>query len=553
VLRAPASAAWTAYAPLAAALAAVAVYLPSLAGGFLYDDYHATRAVVRDLHNLRAILLFEPARPVLTLSWAINYALAGAAPWAYHLGNVLIHAANAALLCSLFLWIGQRLGWKESQPRALLGACLFAVSPMAAETVAYVASRSSALAALFSLAALRLALPAFAGASRWRLVPAAVAAAMALGTKEEAAALPLLLLLLDFFCVAGQRLRETVRRSALHAPFIALVALGLVARRLVTGAWLPLAESERGRYLLTQIAAFPLYLLRALIPVDPALYRGHPPAAWPPDAGTVVGVLTTLALVTIALRIRRARPVWSLSIAWMAACLAPSSSIAPLTEMVVDHRAYLGTALPCLCLATLFRPGRTLLMAGVLVALSGLALRYEWVLAAPARAWEDAVWRAPGSSLVWRSLGEAYVAQGDEAAAESALVRATHVDPRDVKSWTNLGVYYTGRGRWPEAEAAFRRALDLEPAEAQIHENLALVLRAAGQEAEAINHFETAIRLAPAMAAPKLDLAAILLRQGQRARAAALIDEAARLPLSEQDRLLVANLRDHLRDDKSDH
>jgi hypothetical protein len=50
------------------------------------------------------------------------------------------------------------------------------------------------------------------------------------------------------------------------------------------------------------------------------------------------------------------------------------------------------------------------------------------------------------------------------------------------------------------------------------------------------------------MAAPKLDLAMILLGRGERDRAAQLVEQAARLPLGDQDRLLVASLRDHLHD-----
>ena len=41
--------------------------------------------------------LGEPARPLLGLTWALNYALAGTRPWPYHLVNLLIHAANAAI------------------------------------------------------------------------------------------------------------------------------------------------------------------------------------------------------------------------------------------------------------------------------------------------------------------------------------------------------------------------------------------------------------------------------------------------------------------------
>ena len=69
----------------------------------------------------------------------------------------------AAALASLFLWMARRSGLPEPRERALYGACLFAATPMACEAVAYVASRSSVLVALFTLLSLRLAVPVHTG------------------------------------------------------------------------------------------------------------------------------------------------------------------------------------------------------------------------------------------------------------------------------------------------------------------------------------------------------------------------------------------------------
>src|SRR5919108_6373469 len=109
---------WADHAPLFAALVALLVYLPSLAGGFLYDDIHVVvdNRRIRDLSALGTVLRYEPARPVLSLTWAINYALGGLRPWPYHLVNVAIHAGNAALACSLFLWMARRAGRPPAGP-----------------------------------------------------------------------------------------------------------------------------------------------------------------------------------------------------------------------------------------------------------------------------------------------------------------------------------------------------------------------------------------------------------------------------------------------------
>lgn len=539
---------WSRHPSLLAAAVAFLVYLPSVRGGFLYDDQSliVDNRAIRDPWPPGPLFRSDPARPVLSLTWAVNYAVSGLEPWSYHLVNVGIHAGNAALLASLFAWMAARAGRAQPGPAALLGACLFAATPMAAETVAYVSSRSTALAALFMLMSLRLAVPALETFSAARLAAALGLFALAAATKEDAAALPLLLLLLDYFFVAGRRASEVWRRARVHAGFLLLPLLGLAARRAATGAWLPAPVLDRGRYLLTQAAAFPLYLLRALVPVDPAFYRGHPPAPWPLDVPTAAGVLFAIALAVAAVVWRRRFADWVFAAAWMAACLLPSSSIVPLKEMVVDHRAYLGGAGLAYALAqALWRPGRGPALAALVVLFALGSVRYERVLADPVLAWEDAVRRAPRSGEAQRALGEAYAQRGD-ARAEGAFHAAVGADPRDGRSWANLGAFYVERGRLREAEQAMRRAALAFPADARIHDNLGMILQALGREQEAMRAYEAAAAAMPPLAQPRIRLAALLIEQGQRDRARGLLDEASRLEVDPEEADAITALQQRL-------
>jgi Flp pilus assembly protein TadD len=528
--------AWRGRGWLAAAAVALVVYLPSLGGGFLYDDQHVVvdNRRIRDLREIGTVLRYEPSRPVLGLLWALNYAVAGLTPWPYHLVNVLLHAANAGLLFSLFLWMGRRAGRAHASGAALAGACLFAASPMAAETVAYVASRSTALATLFGLASLRLAVSALERPSARTLLGALGLFVLALGSKEEAASVPLLLLLLDAFFVAphGAGLRA---RWRIHAPFLLLPLLGLLARRALTGAWLPAPALDPYRYLATQLAAYPLYALRWLVPLDPAFYRGHPAAAWPPDAATLIGIGVTAVLALVSFMGRRRWPALSLALLWLAAGLLPSSSIVPLKEMVVDHRAYLGGAGIVYALGgLLYRPGRGPALAALVGLLALRSLHYEWVLADPVRAWQDAVRRAPRSAEAYLGLGEAHAALGD-VRAESSFRSAVSLEPGDARAWTNLGAFYLQIRRPAEAEWAMRGAARAAPQDSRIRDNLGMILLAQGREAEAVAQFEAALRGHPPLAQPRINLAELLARRGELARARALLEEAARMEIDPQD------------------
>ncbi len=95
--------------PLVAAALGFVLYLPSVAGTFLYDDIKIVveNEAIRDLTELGTVLRADPTRPLLSLSLALNYAFAALEPWPYHLTGVVIHAVNSLLVAFLFrLFVG---------------------------------------------------------------------------------------------------------------------------------------------------------------------------------------------------------------------------------------------------------------------------------------------------------------------------------------------------------------------------------------------------------------------------------------------------------------
>ncbi len=529
-------------------LLAFLLYLPSLQGRFLYDDaVNVTEnRALRSGAGLGTVLRHEPARPLLSLSFALNHAVSGIEPWSYHLVNGLLHAANAMLLASLFLWIAARSGRRDARGGALFAACLFAVTPMAVETVSYVSSRSTSLCALFMLASLRLAAEGIEAPRPRRVLLALGLFALALLTKEEAASVPGLLLLLDAFFVARGDLRGVFGRLRYHAPFLLLPLLALVARRLATGAWLPPAVLDRGVYLVTQVAAFPLYLGRAALPFDPAFFRGHTPSPWPPDGPALLLAGIGVLLLVLAVALRRRHPLFAFAVLWMAAALAPSSSLVPLREMVVDHRAYLGGAGVLYALGSVsWAPGRQLFVVALLAFLAARNVQYQRVVSDPVRAWEDAVTRARHSSEAWRGLGEAYAAVGD-ARAEWALGQAVALGDSRAQSWANLGVYYFSKQQRDEALFALGRAAAAAPWDARIRDNFGALLEAEGRKDEARAEFEAAVAGRPRLAQPRVRLALLLLEKGDADRARRLLDEAAGLEIDAEDARAIEAARARL-------
>ena len=97
--------------------------------------------------------------PLTWLSHMLDCQFYGRNPAGHHLTNVLLHAATAIVL---FLVLQRATG--DLWPSALVAA-LFAVHPLRAESVAWVAERKDVLSGLFFM----LTLAAYAAYVRWPL------------------------------------------------------------------------------------------------------------------------------------------------------------------------------------------------------------------------------------------------------------------------------------------------------------------------------------------------------------------------------------------------
>ena len=133
---------------------------------FLFDDSSSVldNASIRSWPTL-AELMSPPAngttggRPVLNLTFAVNYAISGLEPWSYHAINLLIHILAALTLFGLVrrtLLLGSlRSRWGDSATWfAAIVALIWALHPVQTQSVTYISQRAESLMGLFYLATL---------------------------------------------------------------------------------------------------------------------------------------------------------------------------------------------------------------------------------------------------------------------------------------------------------------------------------------------------------------------------------------------------------------
>ena len=152
--------------------AGIVCYVNSFGMPFVFDGI----TMVQENQALRQLwppwpVLSYSMRPVSFFTFALNYAVGGTAVWGYHVVNLAIHVAAAAVLYATVrrtlsaTWLSRRYG-PSARPIALVAALVWLVHPLQTQSVTYVYQRMESLMGLFFL----LTLYCFAhaqGASSW--------------------------------------------------------------------------------------------------------------------------------------------------------------------------------------------------------------------------------------------------------------------------------------------------------------------------------------------------------------------------------------------------
>jgi hypothetical protein len=227
--------------------ACVLLYLPTLSGGFLSDDY-AVLGALDAWHRggrLGGALLSKfvsgldaPSnyyRPLPMLSFGVNFVLAGAAPYTWRLTNLLFHISSGALLFTIaHRLIDERGGVTRTPWAPAVAATVFLLFPTSAEAVAWVSGRYDLLALFFSLLSIACFQRMARWSDRWGWASLA-AAACAFASKESAVLLPV-------FVTALAIARRSARPRGVPdglieaSPWLALAFVYFAARAAVFGS-----------------------------------------------------------------------------------------------------------------------------------------------------------------------------------------------------------------------------------------------------------------------------------------------------------------------------
>ncbi len=558
---------------------AIGLYAHTVGFGWVYDDEIEVVAnvYIRSLASIPEMFTTTAwagagvetylYRPLPLVTYAINYALFGLAPWSYHLVNVLLHALASVLAFRL------ARNWRLSMTAAGVGAVLFAVHPIHVEVVASVAGRKDLLAAVFTLAMVLSHRSAVGRGGTWRVAAPILAYGGALLSKEVGAVGILLVLAQDWLVPADERGRSPARGRRLLGLYLAyvLVLLAYLLARLAVAGGLgvpthfidnPLVAIPLGQRVGTAlvVVAYGLRLLVAPFPLSPDYSYDAIPLVQSLTDWRLIAAVVILGLIGGALAPDKVRKtILPLAVLWYVLALFPSSNL-PFTVGTVfgERLLYLPSVAFCLVVAWAlvtvsgrYRAISVAAGAAVVIALAVQTVRYS-------AAWTDnltlfrwATTSVPRSSKAHHKLGEASYRAGSLGPAVASLRRALQIAPenefaratittvtqyigelygRDSLSGTAppeadaeilyvLGQMSRQRGQLDDARRFWEAAVARDTTHAESLADLGVLFLSRSDTARAVQYLERATRQRPELASPWFNLARVHLARGDLERA----------------------------------
>lgn len=436
--------------------------LPSL---FAHETWHNV-----DLGKRAPEADIDTYRPMLNVSYLIDYQLWGLRPMGFHASNLIFHLANTLLVFAI-------LGRFLSMPYALLAAALFGFHPLASESIHYVSARADSLMVFFALLATwlgfrkkELSLMTGIGMAFSYLLSAMV--------KETG-------LLFPMVWIVGFGIREKWRWSRVWgraAPLLWAVVFYWGLRMHALGTAKAVKDSAQLKEIFLNFPRFVgHFVLSFLVPIFnmPMQYFSviRPPA---PLLAWIAAASFFLLMTALCLGAYRAKSIFGIPLAWLLLALFPPFFAISITGDT-SPRYFYGALPASAFLVALLAQDRKVLTYLLIGATLGLAIQSHAV--AGYYRTEETFYRSilkltPGHLGAKYDLANTLVRSGRIPEAIPIYREILQRSPSNHLSRNNLGVALLRSGDAREALSEFQQAITLQPTLVRYYFNAALAYEA---------------------------------------------------------------------------
>ncbi len=453
----------------------LAAYANSFKNQFVYDDveFVVRNSYIKDLGNWSLFfsdissqsefIRFSHYRPLVTLSFAFDYAIGGLNPVVFHVTNFLLHGLNSILI---FWLIG--LLFKDDL-LALATALLWGLHPVQTEAVSWVAGRGGIMATSFYLlSAISYIKWRLQSKRRW-LACSGLAFLAGLFCKEMVVVLPLLLILIDYLEDSGGK---HLRKKWWFYLVLLIIAgvFWLIRAHVVGGLAMPLTWSDDFFEILSTMSrVMGRYFFLLFVPLGLRADYQFPVTSALLRADVILILTLIIGLLYSIFYFREKKPLVSLSLGFFFINILPVSNLIPFQVIIAERFLYLpllGFSLLCAHLIVGLKKWSKSLVYGVLLLIClvyiGLTWRQNKVWRNEGTLWTRVIKLEPENTKARYGLGTFYLNRGQYDRAAAELEVAVRLDDTSYLAFNNLGALYKMRQDYQRAIPYFKRAIELK-------------------------------------------------------------------------------------------
>jgi len=552
--------AWKWLFPLLLVTAGVVAYSNSLYGVFLLDD---ASSIVANPDVRQVWPLKLQTRCVVDLTFKLTYAVGELNPAYYHAFNILIHIFSGLLLYGIVRRTLLRQGFsghlrEASSWLALFTAAIWIVHPLQTESVTYICQRYESMMGLFFLLALYCFLRGADSLSYGQRIwfdLAVLACALGMGTKEVMVAAAVIIMLYDYFFIAGSLRELFSQRWRVHAAvfccwgILFVLMLRTACDNICRGS-ITFTQMSPWTYLGTQFGVIVHYLRLVFLPHPLCLDYSWLPVEHLDEV--VLPGLFIVGLAGLSIWAMKRRMAFGFPLTWFFVILAPTSSFMPVGDMAFEHRMYLPLAGIVVLVITggylalmrfsVFLPNsqRGLRITGaffasaIVLVLSGMTIQRNALYGSAELMWRDVVTNRQDNPRAMSSLSSELLKNGKAAEAEEVTCRLVEylkraerssgskyrMEPKLVSYYASLANEQLGsalfrQGKMDQALGHFLEIIAAKPGDTDARHNYAIILQVLGRTNESIVELNRILEVQPGRGRTHALLAFILSQQGK--------------------------------------
>ena len=510
------------------------VYLNSLSNQFVYDDGPTivNNYFIKKWSNLP--LLFHKDyfifsgelsyRPVVTLSYFIDYAFWKLNPFGFHLTNTLLHTLNSVLLFFLLRRIF------NCRYISFVVTIIFSCHPVLTEAVNAISYREDLLTATFFIAAFLLYMKASKDERSFSPAYFASVVCYLLGifSKEMAIILPLLIFLYDLIFTKVQSLSYKLTRY--YTGYILATIFYLSMRFVILHnpieSHVSYPEGSIFINFLTMSKVLASYMKLFFFPVILCADYNVPYSSFLFDVSFILSFLLLVVVIVITYRLFFSSKILFFSVVWFFVSLLPVLNIVPIDNIMAARYLYLPIIGFCILVGNLLvqhhnktvsfnKPYITVtLLVLMLVMFSFKTTKQNTVWTNETVLWANTAIISPKSFKVHNNLGNSYVNTGKLDKALFEYKYALTLNNNYFYAHHNLGIIYNKMGMFKEAFIECQKALQINPSYPDTHNNLGLLYAKSNKLDLAVIEFTNAILNKPDYSDAYNNLGATYIRKG---------------------------------------